>query len=124
MERNFKDIIKDIIISILIVICILLIITVIIYNKISIGRVIQEPEEYALSSEMQNEIDDNGDTEIKQTIHTYTLDATELKKYEQTKEYNKGKVNPFAKQEDFEEVQDTDENTTSSTGFYQDDGTK
>ena len=75
-----------------------------------------------------NQGDDN-----TQIITTYHIDAADLKKYEKTKEYNKGKKNPFA-----EEIITSSNNsivngsnnsieepsTNNSTNFYDDDGTK
>lgn len=124
-----KNIIKEIFISFFIVILILLLTIVIFYNKVSIGRVIPQVEEYTLSEELQEEIEEetiDGETEV---VITYELDATDLKKYERTKEYNKGKKNPFAV-EIVENTNNTLENNiqgnenTPSNNFYDDEGIK
>lgn len=127
-------IIKDLIISILIVGCIVVILSVFFYDKISISRIIPESEDYLLSEEMQQGIEDSVSEENKEIVTKYYIDAADLKKYEKTKEYNKGKKNPFA-----EEATPTDNNTTNETSsndniensntsdtghFYEDDGTK
>lgn len=123
-----KNIIKEVFVSFLIVISILLLTIIIFYNKVSIGQVIPYVEEYNLPEEIKQEIEDNtidGETEV---IITYELDASDLKKYERTKEYNKGKKNPFA----VEFSNPPDENQTSSnnsannnsTNFYDDVGIK
>lgn len=127
-------VIKDLIISILIVVCIVVILSVIFYDKISLSKVIPESEDYLLSEEMQQGIEDSASEEEKEVVTKYYIDAADLKKYEKTKEYNKGKKNPFA-----EEATPTDNTTTNETTsndniensntsdsghFYEDDGTK
>jgi len=126
------EIIKDLIISILIVVCIVVILSVIFYDKISLGKVIPESENYILTEEMQQGINDSVIEESKEVVTKYYIDAADLKKYEKTNEYNKGKKNPFAIEEI--PVDTTLDNTTNnnssstsnneSTNFYEDDGTK
>ena len=131
------EIIKDLIISILIVICIIVVLSVIFYDKISLSRVIPESEEYLLTEEMQEGIEDSTLEEAKEVVTKYYIDAADLKKYEKTKEYNKGKKNPFAEEAVSNNKDntnntninsnDTSSNTDSdnnSENFYEDDGTK
>lgn len=119
-----KDLVKDIGISFLIVIAIVLVIMIIFYNKISLARVIPTVEEYELSDAMKEEIEQAESDEDKETIVTYELEASELKQYEKTKEYNKGKAHPFS--EDTSTANNTTEkkDNETSTNFYSDDGTK
>ena len=138
MKFLSKDILKDIGISFLIVIAIILLIMIVFYNKISIGRVIPKAEEYTLSEELANELEQESEDEDSEIIKTYELEASDLKKYEKTNEYNKGKKNPFSAESSAttnsttgnnttsstNEQNDTVENTSSSTNFYDDDGTK
>lgn len=135
MKKLNTDLIKDFIVSVLIVACIILIFSVIFYDKISLNKVIPESEEYALSNEMQEDIDESLSDEGTEIITTYYIDAADLKKYEKTKEYNKGKKNPFAKESSSvitnsvnTTTHNTDEDnkssTSNSTNFYEDDGTK
>ena len=125
-----KGLIKDIIISILIVACIFLILSVILYNKISISKVIPKSEEYQISNEMQEALNDSAKSENKEFVTTYSIGASDLKKYEATKEYVKGKKNPFAVEStgngsnSNNTTGETDENSSSSDRFYEDDGTK
>lgn len=90
-----KNLIKDIIISFLIIIAIILLIIVICYDKVSIGKVIPKIEEYKLSDDIKNEIDQESADNQTEIVTTYQIDSSDLKQYEKTKEYNKGKVNPF-----------------------------
>ena len=133
MKKINTDLIKDLIISILIVVCIALIISVVFYNRISLSKVIPESQEYTLSDEMNQELEDTFTEETTEVITTYYIDAADLKKYEKNKEYNKGKKNPFAEESDSSQTGNTanennidSNNTTSSSqnGFYEDDGTK
>lgn len=130
MKNVSIDLIKDIFISILIVVCIVLIIAIISYDKISISKVIPQSEEYQLSEEMKKDLDETYTEESKEIVTTYYLDAADLKKYEATKEYNKGKKNPFAVESETtnEATNNIDSNesesSSNSTNFYEDDGTK
>ena len=101
------------------------------YDKISISKVIPQSEEYILSNEMEEELNESYSNETKEVVTTYYIDAAELKKYERTKEYNKGKKNPFAveSEETSNNVATGDENnviidTPTSNTFYGDSGTK
>ena len=130
-----KNLIKDIIISFLIIIAIILLIIVICYDKVSIGKVIPKIEEYKLSDDIKNEIDQESADNQTEIVTTYQIDSSDLKQYEKTKEYNKGKKNPFAAEEtssnntntEEEGTSDTNESTSSNstnTNFYEDEGTK
>lgn len=136
MKKLNTDLIKDFIVSILIVACIILIFSVIFYDKISLSKVIPKSEEYSLSDEMQEDIDESLSEEGTEIVTTYYIDAADLKQYERTKEYNKGKKNPFAmesssvtnKVNNTTNTDNTDKNNetsaSNSTNFYEDDGTK
>lgn len=123
------EIIKDLIISILIVICVVVILSMFFYDKISLTKIIPESEEYSLTEEMQESINDESLEEIEEVVTKYYIDAADLKKYEKTKEYNKGKKNPFSS---MATSPDTDSNNSvgnnsdddNSEHFYEDDGTK
>lgn len=132
MKKISIDLIKDLIISILIVAAIILVISVTFYDKISLSKVIPESEEYVLSNEMQEDLASNVLEDNTQIVTTYYIDAADLKKYEKSKEYNKGKKNPFAVESEAtgNNTIGNGNNTTqnpssnSSTNFYDDDGTK
>lgn len=128
MKNYVIEVIKDLIISILIIICIIVILSIIFYDEISLGKVIPEAEEYFLTEEMKQEIEDTNLEEAKEVIVNYYIDATDLKKYEKTNEYNKGKSNPFAAESyDAGEVSNTVSGSTSNNtnnNFYKDEGIK
>lgn len=129
MKGIDKSLIKGIGISFLIVIAIVLLVIVFGYNKISIGKTIPKIEPYELSEETKKELETEKIDENSEVIITYELNASDLKKYEKTKQYNKGKKNPFAAEA--VETPSQDGNTTanekdnsSSENFYKDEGIK
>lgn len=131
MVKQGIELIKNIITSVLIIACIIIVLAVIFYDKISLIQVISESEDYVLTEKMSKELKDADLEETKEVIVNYYIDATDLKQYEKTNEYDKGKSNPFAAVEEStaENNQDTNTNNTSSTNnssgnFYQDDGLK
>lgn len=122
-----KEIIKDLILSILIVVSIGLILSVIFYDKVSIGKVVPQAEKYSLTEEMKAGLEDNQLKETQEVIVNYYIDAFDLKKYENTKEYIKGKDNPFAEvgsQIVENNVTSDTGNNTAQEGFYKNEGTK
>ena len=129
MKNYIIELIKDLIISILIIICIIVLLSIIFYDKISLSKVVPEAEEYFLTEEMEQEIEDTDLEETQEVIVNYYIDAADLKKYEKTKEYNRGKNNPFAAESyDAGEVTNTIDGTSSNNSknnnFYKDEGIK
>ena len=130
MKKINISLIKDLIISILIVVCIILIILLVLYNKVSINKLIPESQEYALSEEMQEDLSQTEDEETTTIITTYSIDATDLKQYEKNNQYVKGKQNPFASESEGSTSNiingNTSTNSTSSDDslFYEDNGLK
>lgn len=136
MRKQNIELIKDFFISILIIACIGIVLTAIFYDKISLSKVIPETQDYMLSEEMQQELENTILNGAEEMIVNYYINATDLKKYEKTNEYVKGKSNPFAI-EDIIDTNDTNNtvtggnsssntnnNNTNSGNFYEDDGTK
>lgn len=137
MNAKIIEVIKDLFLSILIVACISGIVLVIFYDKISLGKLVPEAEEYILSEQMQSELK-NVEEDTEEIIVNYQLDSSDLKKYEKDKEYIKGKSNPFAKIDKNTEILENNvsnntnignnntniENGTASGNFYPDYGTK
>lgn len=129
MKNYVIEVIKDLIISVLIIICIIVILSIIFYDKISLSKVIPEAEEYFLTEEMQQEIEDTDLEEAQEVIVNYYIDAKDLKKYEKTNEYNKGKSNPFAAEsydagKPINTVDGTSSNNSTNNNFYKDEGIK
>ena len=124
MGGQVIDIIKDFIVSILIIVCLVLILAVFFYDKISLSKVIPEAEEYELSQEMKKELEDTQLDKAEQVVVNYYIDAKDLKNYETTNEYVKGKSNPFATDTSYIDNSTTGNNTSSNTNFYDDGGMK
>ncbi len=132
MKGQAIEIIKDLIASILIVISIGIILSIIFYDDIAIGKVIPVADEYALSDEMKKELEDSKLDSAEEIIVNYYIDASDLKKYEKTNQYIKGKSNPFAEISENEignntatgDNNESSNNSNSQGGFYEDDGTK
>ena len=97
MKKIDVDLIKDIIISVLLVIAIVLVVIIILYNKTGLIKIIPEVEKYKMSEKMEKELNETVEEE-QNTVVTYKIDATDLKNAEKSREYDKGKKNPFAYQ--------------------------
>lgn len=132
--KNFNtDLIKTLGISFLILIAIILVLLIVSYDKISIGKIIPKIESYELNEEIKNELETEEADKNTEIITTYELDASDLKAYEKTNKYNKGKKNPFEQETVSSQTgNNTTSNTTAtgneknsnSTNFYRDEGIK
>ena len=91
-----KKILKEGIILILLLVAIVLILGVLFYDYIPTGKVVPVVEQYQTSQDIKNEIQETVVTENQEIIVTYEIDNTDLKTYEKSKDYDKGKENPFA----------------------------
>lgn len=94
-----KSILKEIIILLLLIITILLLLGILFYDYVPNSKTIPaKVEEYALAEDVKQELEQElNKVDSEEIIKTYQLDASDLEHYEKTKEYDKGKVNPFAK---------------------------
>ena len=93
-----KSVFKEIIIVLLLIIAIIILLAVLFYDYMPSSKIVPtEVETYKLAddvkAELQKDLDNQNSEEI---IKTYQLDAIQIEHYEKTKEYNKGKVNPFS----------------------------
>ena len=129
MKNQALEIVKDIFTNLLILVCIVFAFAIFFYDDIALTKVIPELEEYTLTSKMQNELREEELDQTKEVIINYYIDGSDLKKYEKTNEYDKGKSNPFGEYNP-EEVVDNNSssvntnNNSDSENFYEDDGTK
>ena len=94
-----KSIFKEIVIIILLLLTILLLFGIAFYNYMPTSKTVPTKiEEYAIEEDVKKELNEElNKTDSEEVVKTYLLDATDLAAYEQTKEYNKGKTNPFSK---------------------------
>ena len=136
-----KSIIKEIIIVLLLLVAIVLALGVLFYDYIPTNKTVPSVAEYTTSETIKNEIEDNV-VEDQEVLVTYEITSQDLKTYEKTKDYKKGKANPFSTYvtthtgtNDKNNVANTgdgnttvgpDTNTESPSGgtFYKDTGTK
>ena len=95
-----KTVIKEIFIFLLLLLVIALVLGIMFYDYIPNNKTVPT----ALKQEELNETMSRSSENI---VKTYYIDSSDLSAYASTKDYNKGKVNPF---EDY-----TSENTTNNT---------
>ena len=130
-----KSVIKEILIILLLLVVIILALGIIFYNYMPSNKTVPNVEEYTASEEVKTALNEKI-TEEEKVLVTYELTSSDLKNYERSKDYQKGKVNPFStyditttKTEDENNVTNTGstnvETNNSSTGtFYGNTGTK
>lgn len=91
-----KTIVKEAGIVILLVLAIILILAIVFYDYVPNNKTIPiKPQAYEFSDEIKAELEENVE-EGQNIIKTHYIDETDLDNYETTKDYNKGKPNPFA----------------------------
>ena len=104
-----KTIIKESGIVILLLIALALILGIIFYDYIPNNKIVPiKVEEYPLSEEIKSELAETI-SEEQDIVKTFYIDSSDLKVYESTKDYNKGKADPFA---DYTKETEKKENNT------------
>lgn len=92
-----KTIFKEIIIILLLILAIMLILGVFLYDYIPMNKVVPKIEQYEAPNNIKEELEENvEETENSMTPIIYEINNSDLNSYEKTKDYQKGKVNPFA----------------------------
>lgn len=111
-----KSVFKEIIIILLLIVIILLLLGILFYDYMPTSKTVpSKVEEYALEETVKQELDKELENlESEEIVKTYKLDAIDIENYERTKEYNKGKVNPFAVYS--EGTGENNSNTTNNSG--------
>ena len=92
-----KTIVKEIIIVLLLVLAILLVLGVFFYDYIPMNKVVPKIEQYEPPKNVKEELEQNieeKEDEIAPIVRE--INSSDLNLYEKTKDYQKGKVNPFA----------------------------
>lgn len=109
-----KLIIKEIIIVLLLLVAIILALGVLFYDYIPTNKTVPSVASYSTSENIKKELDEKvvGNETI---LVTYEITSQDLKTYEKTKDYKKGKANPFSTYES-EPVGTNDENDVTNTG--------
>ncbi len=113
-----KSIIKEIIIILLLLVAIVLALGVLFYDYLPTNKIVPSVETYATSTTVKAELDEEIE-EQETVIITYEITSNDLKTYEKTNDYVKGKVNPFSTYSNTvdgdEETNTTSSNSTSGT---------
>ena len=108
----FKTVLKEGGIVILLIIAIALILGIVFYDYTPNSKTVpQKVESYAFPEDVKEELNESMESIEQNIVRTYYIDSQDLSLYETTKEYNKGKANPFA-----ETPTETQQNTTTPNG--------
>lgn len=110
--------VKEIIIMLVICLVGLLLFAVIFYEYIPSRKIVAEVSSYEVSSEIEELLEDDIDSEDSEVLAIYEEDnynvtTSDLNSYQATEDYVAGKSNPFATVADDEE--ETEEESSSST---------
>lgn len=93
-----KVIFKEILMVILLLVAIALILAIVFYEYIPTSKVLPAKViEYKIPQELEKELNESILAEDN-IIRSYQIDSQDLKIYESTKDYSKGKINPFEKE--------------------------
>lgn len=108
-----KSIIKELIIVLLLLLAIVLVLGIFLYDYIPTTKVVPKVEQYQRTNNIQKELssEEEENEDFYQTSMVYEIDGTDLKNYEKTKDYQKGKVNPFSE----DATKDTSNNGNTTT---------
>ena len=104
----FKTIFKEILIMILLIAAIILILGIVLYDyNPTIKKIPTATYSYTSIDTAEEELQETLEAAQSQNIiQTYTIDGSDLAMYEKTKDYDKGRINPF----------DSINSTTTGTG--------
>lgn len=118
-----KSIMKELIIILLLLLAIILVLGIFLYDYIPTNKIVPKVEQYQVPNNIKQELDASiTDIEEESTQIVYEIDGTDLKNYEKTKDYQKGKVNPF-EQTSSESTTNTNSSTTSTNDTKKDTNT-
>jgi hypothetical protein len=112
--KMIKTIIKESGIVLLLLLATALILGILFYEYLPNSKTVPiQIEEYALDEDVQKELKGSV-SEGQNIVKTFYIDSTDLDLYESTKDYNKGKADPFA---DYTsgEVLNSNTNTTGNS---------
>ncbi len=92
-----KTIFKEFIIVLLLILAIVLVLGIFFYDYIPMNKVVPKIEQYEPPKNVKEELEENveeKEDEIAPIVRE--INGSDLNLYEKTKDYQKGKVNPFA----------------------------
>lgn len=111
-----KTIIREIIIMLLLCLAIIVVLGLLLYDYVPMSKVVPEPVSYTTPENVKQELQASGEVDESQVIMTYEVDATDLKNYQNVKNYNPGKANPFSSYDPEGNKNTTTTTTTSGVG--------
>ena len=116
----FKSIIKELAIIILLIIAIGIIFFIVFYDYNTVNTTVpKKMEAYELSTDIKEELNETlKSQDTQELVKTYILDESDLRRFEATNTYDKGKPNPFSKytENNNSSGNQTGGNSTSSGG--------
>ena len=112
-----KKVFKEIIITLLILTIMLLLLGILLYDNITINKIIPEIAKYETSTNIKNEISENSNTGFQNEILTYEVTESDLKLYKNQNIYTPGKENPFVKDSTGSLNVNTYTNSNSNSGI-------
>lgn len=108
-----KTVIKEIFIFLLLLVSVVLVLGVLFYDYVPNNKVVPTAlKPYQLTEDAQEELDKTINSSSENIVKTYYIDSSDLSVYASTKDYNKGKVNPF---EDYTKESQTNSTNTTNT---------
>lgn len=90
------SIIKEVIVSLLVCLIVLIALSLGFYKFIPNNKVIPETVTYQASEDIEKEMNVDVNNNSDNIVKTYEITASDLDKYQKSKEYVPGKKNPFA----------------------------
>lgn len=110
-----KSVIKEIIIVLFLLLAIILVLGVFLYDYIPTSKIVPKIEQYQVPNNIKEEIQNSiNDTEEKQPQIVYEVNGQDLKNAEKSKDYQKGKVNPFSQNNEGNTAGNTTGDTTTN----------
>ena len=109
-----KSIIKEVIIILLLLLAVILALGVLFYDYIPNNKTVPSVSTYKTSDSVEQAINEKV-SEGEVVLVTYEITSDDLKSLEKSKDYNKGKANPFSTYEN-KVVETEDENNVTNVG--------
>ncbi len=110
-----KSVFKEIIIVLLLILAIVLVLGIFLYDYVPTNKIVPKIEQYQAPDDVREEINKKDEMDEEETKPiVYEITNEDLKVYEKAKDYDKGKINPFA--EISTESGDTSGNTQTPGG--------
>jgi len=91
-----KPVVKEISIILLVSIAVLLVFGILLYDYIPLNHVVPTISEYKVPEQVKEQLKEIATEDTSDIILTYEISESDLGVYENTKSYDKGKVNPFS----------------------------